>query len=83
MTYNFICSECGCKQEFQVSMNTTEMNCPECKTEKSMKRQFSPPTSYSIVKGGYDELYGSRAWRSRTSPEKHAEMLNNPNMNPY
>ena len=48
--------------------------CPKCNKGK-LEKQFSPPHSEPDVIGGYDYIYGKKAWRNKSAVEQ-SDILN-------
>jgi hypothetical protein len=75
--HNFKCTECGFVDEFCIGGSFVDPipdPCPKCGKGK-MERQFSPTHAVADVIGGYDYIYGKKAWRNKSAVEQ-ADILN-------
>jgi putative FmdB family regulatory protein len=69
----FKCNSCGFSDEFvfggAISDPVPEV-CPKCGKGK-MEKQFSPPSTIPDIIGGYDYMYGKKAWRNKSQSEQY------------
>jgi len=77
--YDYTCDKCGFADEYSTSPSVPKdmqppENCPKCK-EGKMIQQFSPAGQSFDVIGGYDYIYGKKAWKKNMGMEDQSKVM--------
>jgi putative FmdB family regulatory protein len=76
--FNFKCDKCNYIDEYIITPALAEGKapdvCPKCK-EGKMEKLFSPPHTIPDIIGGYDYLYGKKAWKRNMSLSDQAKVI--------